>query len=175
MLSSDFSFLLSPSLLPLCAALCVHVNRVAVCTQDKNKSPDAAAHFQLINDAYEVLSDVESRRLYERWGSAGVAKDLRQRAALASRGDTDTLVGMAGFYVVWAALTYLMTIGRGSSDARTWSLMGLVVMVMLEFQVQQQRRPWAGEQRNTRDSELGAAINFPHHAQQAQQQQQHAD
>lgn len=83
-----------------------------------------------------MLSDPDSRRLYERFGPvAAGAKDIRTRAALASRTDMDTLMGMASFYVVWAVLTYLMTVGKASTDARTWSFIGLTVSLMTEFQM----------------------------------------
>jgi hypothetical protein len=100
---------------------------------DKNKSPEATVRFQAAQEAYDTLSDLESRRLYERYG--GAIKDPRTKALAAARSETDVLMGMAGHYVVWAVLTYLMTIGRSQADARTWSFIGLAVSLMLEFQM----------------------------------------
>jgi len=100
---------------------------------DKNKAPDAAAKFQAIQEAYDTLSDADTRRLYERYG--GSIKDSRTKAMVASRSEADVLMGMAGHYVVWSVLTYLMTIGKSSAEARTWCFIGLIVSLFLEFQM----------------------------------------
>ncbi|MHC4107994.1 MAG: DnaJ C-terminal domain-containing protein [Planctomycetota bacterium] len=39
---------------------------------DVNKSPDAATRFSAIQEAYDVLSDAEKRKAYDRFGHAGV-------------------------------------------------------------------------------------------------------
>lgn len=101
---------------------------------DKSKLPDAAVHFQAATEAHEVLSDPEWKRMYERYG-AQVVKDQRARAALAQRSDNESLMGMAGFYLMWSVLTYLMTLGKSRSQARTWSFVGLVVSLGVEFQM----------------------------------------
>jgi hypothetical protein len=101
---------------------------------DKSKLPDAAVHFQAATEAHEVLTDPEWRKLYERYGATAV-RDTRARAALAQRSDTDTLMSMAGFYIMWSVLTYLMTLGKARSQGRTWSFVGLIVALAVEFQM----------------------------------------
>ena len=39
---------------------------------DRNKDEEATAKFKEINEAYEVLHDVEKRQLYDRYGHAGL-------------------------------------------------------------------------------------------------------
>lgn len=99
---------------------------------DKNKAPEAVSIFQSAQEAYETLSDAETRRVYDRWGPE-VAKDPRLRAQ-AARGDGE-MMHLAGFYVSWAVLTYLMTLGKARASGRTWSFVGLIVCAFLEFQM----------------------------------------
>jgi len=55
---------------------------------DRNKDEEAAARFKEINEAYEVLHDVEKRQLYDRYGHAGLR---------GNGGGTSDFSGFAGF------------------------------------------------------------------------------
>ena len=47
---------------------------------DRNKSSDASDRFKEVNEAYQVLSDPERRRQYDRFGHAGVRNGAGQQA-----------------------------------------------------------------------------------------------
>jgi hypothetical protein len=101
---------------------------------DKNKSPDAAEKFQACQDAYDTLNDSELKKIYERYGPT-ILKDTRTRTAAVARSETETMMGMASFYILWSLLTYLMTVGKSSAQGRTWCFIGLVISLFIEFQM----------------------------------------
>lgn len=84
---------------------------------DKNPSPSAADDFNRLREAFDVLSDDTKRKVYDLFGEEA-AQDF-------NGGEEDVLsldsgVQFISFYVLWGVLTYLFTMGAGSSPSRTW-------------------------------------------------------
>lgn len=98
---------------------------------DKNPAPDAQTQFTYIGEAYEVLSDSELRRYYDYYGSIGTGAEARRQ--MAQRDFSTQITSMVSYYIMWGLLTYLMTIGKSSSQAREWSFVGLIASFIMEY------------------------------------------
>jgi hypothetical protein len=92
---------------------------------DKNPAPDAADQFDRVKQAYDVLMDLELREVYNKFGKEGIAQNKRYS-------ETQFLVEVAIFYVSWAVMGFLLTMGKKSGSARDWTLTGLIVMLVVE-------------------------------------------
>lgn len=92
---------------------------------DKSDDPNAAEKFRYCASAYEVLKDTQSRDIYNKFGAAG----LEERG-----GTSQNLTSMALFYVIWLVVGYLLTMGKGSEDSRTWAFSGLLALAVYEYQ-----------------------------------------
>jgi len=95
---------------------------------DKNPSPDAADEFDRVKQAYDVLMDLELRDVYNKFGKEGVANDKRYS-------ETQFLIEVAIFYVSWAVMAFLLTMGKKSGQARDWTFTGMIVMLVVEVVV----------------------------------------
>jgi hypothetical protein len=95
---------------------------------DKNPSPDAADQFDRIKQAYDVLMDLELREVYNKFGKEGIAQNKRYS-------ETQFLIEVAIFYVSWAVMAFLLTMGKKSGSARDWTFTGLIVMLVVEVVV----------------------------------------
>ncbi|KAL3915451.1 MAG: hypothetical protein SGILL_005646 [Bacillariaceae sp.] len=95
---------------------------------DKNPSPDAADQFDRVKQAYDVLMDLELRDVYNKFGKEGVAQNKRYS-------ETQFLIEVAIFYVSWAVMAFLLTMGKKSGSARDWTFTGMIVMLVLEVVV----------------------------------------
>jgi len=95
---------------------------------DKNPSPDAAEQFDKVKQAYDVLMDLELREVYNKFGKEGIAQNKRYS-------ETQFLIEVAIFYVSWAVMAFLLTMGKKSGQARDWTFTGLIVMLVVEVVV----------------------------------------
>lgn len=95
---------------------------------DKNPSPDAADEFDRVKQAYDVLMDLELRDVYNKFGKEGIQNNKRYS-------ETQFLIEVAIFYVSWAVMAFLLTMGKKSGQARDWTFTGMIVMLVVEVVV----------------------------------------
>ena len=102
------------------SSLKVHPDKL----QESNEEVDDEA-FVALKAAYDVLSDVQLRDLYDKFGPAGLEH---------KNDTTQLLAGVGFFYVVWLALAYLLTRRKTVSRAQTWTFTGLLALAIFEYQ-----------------------------------------
>lgn len=95
---------------------------------DKNPSPDASDKFDQVKQAYDVLMDLELREVYNKFGKEGINANKRFN-------ENQFLMEVAVFYVSWAVMAFLLTMGKKSGSAREWVFTGLIVMLIVEVVV----------------------------------------
>ncbi|CAJ1950774.1 unnamed protein product [Cylindrotheca closterium] len=95
---------------------------------DKNDSPDAADQFDKVKQAYDVLMDLELREVYNKFGNEGIQQNKRYS-------ETQFLMEAGIFYVSWGVMTFFLTMGKKSGQARDWTLTGLILMLVVEVVV----------------------------------------
>eukprot|EP00967_Tisochrysis_lutea_P061554 scaffold78903_cov43-Tisochrysis_lutea.AAC.1 len=89
---------------------------------DKTDDPQAPAIFMRMQSAYETLKDPQSRDRYNKFGAGSSSEP------------EPSIMNMAIFYVMWLIMGYLLTMGKASEDARTWSFSGLLALAVIEYQ-----------------------------------------
>lgn len=95
---------------------------------DKNPSPEAATQFAAMKDAYDVLMDQEFRDIYNKMGPEAI-KNKRHMD------ESQILMEIAVYYIVWGLLSYVLTLGKSGSSARSWIYTGEIAMLVLEASV----------------------------------------
>lgn len=95
---------------------------------DKNPSPDASDQFDRVKQAYDVLMDLELREVYNKFGKEGIAANKRFN-------ENQFLMEVAVFYVSWAIMAFMLTMGKTSGSAREWVFTGLIAMMVIEVVV----------------------------------------
>jgi len=101
---------------------------------DKNPSPDATDQFDAVKQAYDVLMDMELREVYNKFGKEGIKNNKRFD-------ETQFLLELGVFYVTWGMLAYMLTLGKKSGDACTWTFTGLLVMMVIEVVMMTSQQP----------------------------------
>jgi len=103
---------------------------------DKNSSPNAADEFQRVKESYDVLMDVENRVVYNKFGPDGIKNNK-------STFDEQALLFEMGiFYATWFMLAYILTMGKKSSNSRTYIFTGLIVMLLVEITLMTTENPF---------------------------------
>ena len=100
-------------------------------TLSRTEHPDkggSAAKFQRLGEAYEVLATPQRREVYDRFGPDG----LRQLDKAGGDHVQDSVIGIAMYHVIWAALVYVITAGTERRRGRGWALAGLALNLGLE-------------------------------------------
>mmetsp|Transcript_34652 Transcript_34652/g.44207 ORF Transcript_34652/g.44207 Transcript_34652/m.44207 type:complete len:343 (+) Transcript_34652:131-1159(+) len=92
---------------------------------DKNPSPTAEDEFNTVKQAYDVLMDMELREVYNKFGKDGVENNKRFD-------EYQMLIEIAIFYATWGMLSYMLTLGKSSQNARTWIFTGEIIMLIGE-------------------------------------------
>jgi hypothetical protein len=95
---------------------------------DKNPSPNASDQFDEVKQAYDVLMDLEFREVYNKFGKEGIAANKRFD-------ENQFLMEVAVFYISWAVMAFMLTMGKKSGSAREWVFTGLIVMLVVEVVV----------------------------------------
>jgi len=93
---------------------------------DKNPDPAATEKFHAVKSAYDELMDLELREVYNKFGSDGIKSNKRFD-------ETQFFLELGVFYLTWGMMTFVLTLGKKSGDARQWILTGLIVMLVIEI------------------------------------------
>jgi len=95
---------------------------------DKNPDPAATEKFHQVKSAYDVLMDLELREVYNKFGDEGIKANKRFD-------ETQFFIELAVFYITWATMAFVLTLGKKSGDARQWIFTGLIVMLVSEIAI----------------------------------------
>uniref|UniRef100_A0A7S1UKM4 J domain-containing protein n=1 Tax=Phaeomonas parva TaxID=124430 RepID=A0A7S1UKM4_9STRA len=92
---------------------------------DKNPSPEAADMFDKVRTAFDVLSNVDDRESWERFGP----ERIQGRAVVE---DSQVFFEMLIFHAAWALLAFVLTLGRSNGEARGAVYVGQLGLFLVE-------------------------------------------
>jgi hypothetical protein len=96
---------------------------------DKNREdPSAEQRFIEMKEAYDVLANPALRQTYDRWGLDGLGGATKGEDVLSAG-----LLKLAITYVVWFALTILLTVQSSHTHSRTIALSGLALLLAVDL------------------------------------------
>jgi curved DNA-binding protein CbpA len=88
---------------------------------DKNKNPGAVEKFREVKHAFDVLSNKDKRREYNRLGESGV-----QVSAQTVIDHKYLLIQLIVYYTSTGIFAFIMTLSEPTGDALSFSLFGLM-------------------------------------------------
>ena len=99
---------------------------------DDSAKAAAAVRYAKIQEASEVLQDSRARKIYDRFGPKAVKAYQDRNESDPSSG---AMMNLGVNFVIWGMLTFLLTLGNGGANARMYSLVGLVFITILGWQL----------------------------------------
>lgn len=105
------------------------------CHPDKNKSPEAVEQFREINQAYDVLTDAEKRKEYNRLGTEGL--EMMHQGVIDHR---VLLMRLIVHYGSSLLFVFVMTLSDDTGGPFSMSIFGLLATLLLEMLVVLQER-----------------------------------
>jgi hypothetical protein len=87
----------------------------------------------VLNQRKQVLMDPELREVYNKFGPDGIKQNRRVD-------ESHMLLEIAVFYATWGMLAFMLTLGKASTNARSWIYTGQIVMLIAEVSLMLQVR-----------------------------------
>lgn len=101
---------------------------------DKNPNKASAdADFAKLGAIHEILIDKKLREAYDVFGAERVEQLRDKRNVNSESNETQQILGMCIFYIIWSVLGYFLTLGKIHDKARMFYYGGLVALGCFEF------------------------------------------
>mmetsp|Transcript_42376 Transcript_42376/g.67934 ORF Transcript_42376/g.67934 Transcript_42376/m.67934 type:complete len:329 (-) Transcript_42376:10663-11649(-) len=105
---------------------------------DRNReNPNAEKRFVEMKDAYDVLANKKLRDTYDKWGYEGLGWEEKDSDVL-----FQGLLQNALKYVMWFAITILLTVTASRTHARSIALAGLSLIMAIDIHLKTSTSLW---------------------------------